>query len=98
MEPAAMNGTTVIFGYGAVGRGVARILSDRGDAVRVAQRRRPTALPQGVVFTPCDLLEPDAVRKAVAGATQVVLAVGFAYDARVWRTAWPATMTNIVEA
>ena len=93
-----MNGTTVIFGYGAVGRLIARTLSDRGDAVRVAQRRRPPALPQGVVFTACDLLEPDAVRKAVAGAAQVVLAVGFPYDARVWRTAWPATMTNIIEA
>ena len=93
-----MNGTTVVLGYGSVGRLVAKALLDRGDTVRIAQRTRPADLPPGVGFTPCDILEPDAVRRAVAGAAQVVLAVSFAYDSRVWRTAWPAAMTNVVEA
>ena len=93
-----MSGITVVFGYGTVGRLVTKALLERGDVVRIAQRTRPTDLPEGVSFTPCDILEQDAVRRAVAGAAQVLLAVSFPYDARVWRTAWPKTMTNVVEA
>ena len=93
-----MSGTTVIFGYGTVGRTVAKILLERADTVRIAQRTRPADLPAGVAFTRCDILEQDAVRKAVEGAAQVLLSVSFPYDARVWRTAWPMAMTNVIEA
>ena len=89
---------TIIFGYGAIGRAVTKLLLKQGNAVCIAQRRRPADLPSGVAYTACDILERDAVRRAVEGAGQVVLAVGFPYDARVWRTAWPKAMTNIVEA
>jgi nucleoside-diphosphate-sugar epimerase len=93
-----MNGLTVVFGYGAVGRLVAETLLARGNAVRVAQRNRPATLAVGATFTSCDIFDPDAVRHAVDGAAQVLLAVGITYDSRVWRTAWPKTMTNVVEA
>jgi nucleoside-diphosphate-sugar epimerase len=45
----------------------------------------------------CDVLDADDVRAALAGASQAVLAVGFVYDSRLWRTVWPRTMTNMVE-
>ncbi len=93
-----MNDTTVVFGYGAVGRCVAKLLLARGATVRVAQRTCPADLATGATFMRCDVLDPAAVRLAVDGATQVLLAVGFAYDSRVWKTAWPRTMTNVVEA
>ena len=93
-----MNGLTVVLGYGAVGRAVTHMLLARGDAVRVVQRTRPADLAEGAAFTSCDILDPAAVRVAVAGASQVVLAVGFAYDSRVWKTAWPRTMTNVLES
>ena len=93
-----MNASIVVFGYGSTGREVTRTLAARGDAIRVAQRSRPADLPDGVGFTACDILDADAVRRAVEGAAQVVLAIGLPYDARVWRTAWPTAMTNIVEA
>ncbi len=93
-----MSGTVVVFGYGTVGRVVTRTLLERGDAVRIAQRIQPADVPGGATYTACDILDRDAVQRAVGGARQVVLAVGFAYDARVWRTAWPKAMTNIVEA
>ncbi len=93
-----MDGSIVVFGNGAVGRLVVDRLLGRGTAVRVAQRRRPADLATGAEFVPCDILDPAAVRRAVAGAGQVVLAVGFPYDSRVWRTVWPRTMTNIIEA
>ena len=93
-----MTGPTIVLGFGAVGRATTRALLARGDAVAVAQRSRPDDLPAGVEFRRCDVLDADSVRRAVAGAGQVVLAVGFAYDRRVWRKMWPATMTNVVEA
>ena len=55
-------------------------------------------MPEGATYTRCDILKPDAVREAVKRAAQVLLAVSFPYDARVWRTAWPKAMTNPVEA
>ena len=86
-----------VFGYGAVGRPIVERLVARGDRVRVATRRRPTNLPADVDHVVCDVLDPGDVLAALEGATQAVLAVGFAYDSRLWRTAWPRTMTNMVE-
>ena len=80
------------------GRVVVETLLARGSTVRVAQRNRPENLPEGAAFVHRDILEPDAVRKAVEGAAQVLLAVSFPYNARVWRTARPKAMTNVIEA
>ena len=93
-----MDALTVVFGNGAVGHLVTEALAKRGDAVRIAQRSRPAALPAGVTFEQCDILNRDDVYRAVQGASRVLLAVGFAYDSRLWRTVWPTTMRNIVEA
>ena len=93
-----MTSPITVFGFGAVGRAVTDTLLARGDAVRVVQRRRPADLPPRADFIACDILDPGAVRAAVEGAAQVVLAVGFAYDREVWREVWPTTMTNFVEA
>lgn len=92
-----MTGLVTVFGYGAVGRAIVGPLAARGNRVRVAQRSRPKDLPAGVEHVPCDVLDAADVRRALAGASQAVLAVGFAYDARVWRTVWPRTMTNMIE-
>ena len=86
-----------VFGYGAVGRPIVELLVARGDRVRVATRRRPANLPADVEYLPCDVLKAGDVRDALKGAAQAVLAVGFAYDSRLWRTVWPQTMTNLVE-
>lgn len=93
-----MNGLTVVFGSGATGRPVIKILATRGDRVRVAQRGTPKGLPDGVDHVACDVLDADAVLGAVQGASQVVLAVSFPYDSRLWRTAWPTTMRNVLAA
>ena len=93
-----MSGPTIILGYGAVGRAITQALLARGEPVRVAQRSRPADLPRQAAFRACDVLDADSVRQAIDGAARVVLAVGFPYDRRVWRTAWPKAMTNLVEA
>ena len=77
---------------------VTKLLLERGDAVRVVQRTRTADLPSHAAYTACDILERDAVQRAVEGAGQVVLAVGFPHHSRVWRTAKPKAMANIVEA
>ncbi|MEO8060460.1 MAG: NAD-dependent epimerase/dehydratase family protein [Burkholderiales bacterium] len=93
-----MTGLTLIFGAGAIGGLVAQSLMARGDSVRVAQRSRPADVLKGADFCACDILDARAVREAVKGASQVLLAVGFLYDSRFWRTAWPTAMTNVLEA
>ena len=93
-----MHGSIVILGFGAVGSATTQALLAEGRSVSVAQRSRPADLPPQAGFRACDVLDQQAVHRAVEGASQVVLAVGFAYDARVWRTAWPKAMTNVVEA
>jgi nucleoside-diphosphate-sugar epimerase len=97
-QETAMSDVTVVLGFGAVGRATVQLLLARGDAVRVAQRSRPEGLPAGAEFVACDVLDLDSVRRAIAGARQVVLSVGFPYDSRVWRKVWPKTIANIIDA
>src|ERR1700712_2949462 len=93
-----MTDLTIVLGFGAVGRAVTQALIARGTPVRVAQRSRPADLPAAAAFAPCDVLDLASVRATIAGATQIVLSVGFAYDSRVWRRVWPKTITNVIEA
>ncbi len=87
-----------VFGYGPVGEATTRRLTGLGVAVRVAQRSQPKDLPEGASFMACDVLDADAVLRATTGAAQIVVAIGFPYEAKVWRTAWPKAMTNLVAA
>ena len=93
-----LNGTTVVFGYGVVGRATTQALIAHGATVRVAQRKRPADLLAQAAFVACDVLDAEAVHQAIEGASQIVVAVGFPYDAKVWRDVWPRTMKNLVEA
>lgn len=87
----------VVFGHGAVGRPIVEMLAARGERVRVATRNRPENLPIGAEHVRCDVLRSDDVALALDGVSQAVLAVGFPYDARLWRVVWPQAMTNMVE-
>ncbi|MFI4933630.1 MAG: NAD-dependent epimerase/dehydratase family protein [Caulobacterales bacterium] len=90
--------TIVVLGYGAVGRATAQALLQRGETVQIAQRSQPRDLPAGASFVACDVLNAESVGRAVEGASQVVLAVGFAYDSRLWRAVWPRTIANVTQA
>ncbi len=93
-----MSSAIVVFGFGPVGRATTEALINRGSVVRVAQRSRPTDLPRGATFHPCDVLDAAAVRQAVDGAGQVVVAIGFPYAGEVWRASWPRAMENLINA
>jgi nucleoside-diphosphate-sugar epimerase len=92
-----MSQQITVFGFGAVGRPIVDLLVARGDRVRVATRHRPANLPAGVDHVTSDVLDAESVHVALRGTSQAVLAVGFPYDSRLWRTVWPQTMTNMVE-
>ncbi len=86
----------LVIGYGPVGAATVALLQDRN--VRVAQRQAPPHLPPGTAFMPCDVLDAASLRKAAEGTTQIVLAVGFPYEAKAWRASWPVAMANVLKA
>jgi len=93
-----MDKPIVVFGYGPVGQAVAEAVIGQGRSVLIAQRSAPAKVLAGAAYRPCDVLDAVAVRHAVAGASQIVMTVGFPYLGRVWKAAWPRAMTNLVEA
>lgn len=93
-----MTKAILMIGYGPVGRATVALLQARGTKVRLAQRSRPADLPADIEFVHCDILDAVSVRHAVAGASQVAVAVGFEYTAKVWGSLWPVAMRNLLDA
>ena len=93
-----MTDRITIFGYGPVGRATAARLIAEGREVIVAQRKAPVDLPKGATFAPADALDREAVVKAVRGAGQFVVAIGFPYSGILWREVWPKAIANFVAA
>ena len=93
-----MAGNVTVMGYGAVGRETVKLLADRGDKVRVAQRSHPRGLRLEAEFVPTDVLNPESVLKACAGSEAVICCLGFPYDSRIWQKTWPKAMANLLSA
>lgn len=91
-----MTGRIVVFGYGPTGRATTARLTAEGREVVVAQRSAPPSLPKGAKFIACNALDRESVLKAVTGADQFVVAIGFPYDGAVWREAWPRAIGNFL--
>jgi nucleoside-diphosphate-sugar epimerase len=87
---------TAIIGYGAVGRETAKSLTARGAAVRVVQRCSPKNLPAGVDFFAADVLDRDSLQRACADCGVLICCLGFPYDSRIWREAWPRAIENLL--
>ncbi len=93
-----MSEEILVLGYGSVGKATVERLHGDGRRVRVAQRTRPADLPTDVPFRFCDVLDPSSLAGALDGASQLVVAIGFAYEGRVWEQVWPHAMRNLLEA
>jgi len=93
-----MSSAIVVVGFGPVGRATTEALINRGTTVRVVQRSRLADLPRGASFQACDVLDAAAVRAAIDGAGQVVVAIGFPYVGATWRASWPRAMQNLIKA
>lgn len=83
-------------GNGAVGRETARELLGLGCDV-VSFGRRRSSVP-GVESVVGDVLDADAVRRALVGVDVVYLLVGLPYRLAVWRRDWPEVMRNAIVA
>jgi nucleoside-diphosphate-sugar epimerase len=94
----AAQGLVTIFGYGPTGEATADRLRARGTPIRVVQRRRPANLPTGIEFMPCDALDAAQVLRAMTGAEQAVVTIGFDYKGSVWKRSWPRAMANFIAA
>jgi nucleoside-diphosphate-sugar epimerase len=98
MTTTRADGRVTVFGYGPTGEATVERLRAQGQAVRVVQRRRPANLPSDVEFQTCDVLDPGDVLKAMTGAEQAVITIGFDYKGKVWKEAWPKAMANFIAA
>ena len=87
-----------VVGFGALGREIALQLLAAGRAVRVIQRSRPKDLPSGAEFASADIMDPAAIRTAIAGSGTVICALGLPYFATLWETGWPRAMANLLAA
>lgn len=91
-------GLVTIFGYGPTGKATADRLRARGAQIRVVQRKRPANLPAGTEFMQCDVLDAGQALRAMTGAEQAVVTIGFDYKGSVWKKAWPKAMANLLAA
>lgn len=89
---------TYVVGYGALGREITRQLSGAGRKVKVLQRREPEELPEGATFVVADIMNTGRFADALAGAKQVICALGLPYQAALWETGWPRAMENLLLA
>lgn len=92
------SGLVTIFGYGPTGIATADRLRARGQKIRVVQRKRPANLPVGVEFMSGDALNAQDVVRAMTGAEQAVITIGFEYSGKVWGEAWPKATANFIAA
>ena len=93
-----MTGNILVLGYGAVGKATVARLLEEGHEVEVAQRKRPVDLPAGVGFSSVDVLDGAQVNAALKNVTQVVVALGFEYNSKLWQNVWPRAMRNLLDA
>ncbi len=81
---------------GAIGDGLAKMLLEKNQAVRVVARN-PKAI-DGAQSLAADLSDAAQTRAAVEGSQTACLVAGLPYDLAVWREQWPRIMRNVIEA
>lgn len=91
--------TILVLGYGACGREVTKLLSERGDRVIIGQRSKPADLLPNSEHIKIDVLNKTAMVEAlkdISGIAEIVVTLGFTYDYKVWGKMWPEAMANII--
>jgi nucleoside-diphosphate-sugar epimerase len=88
---------TILGSSGIIGTELARELNKRGEPLRLVSRK-PQDLFLGEQHITADLLDPEAVRRAVSGSEVVYLTAGLPYDSRIWKVQWPKIIQNTIEA
>lgn len=88
---------TILGSGGAVGIELARALTKYTTKIRLVSRN-PQKVNETDETMPADLLNPEAVRKAVEGSEVVYVTVGFQYNVKVWQENWPKFIRSVIAA
>jgi nucleoside-diphosphate-sugar epimerase len=88
---------TILGAGGIIANGLARILPQYTDKIRLVSRHPRVVNPTDEVVT-ADVTNYEQTEKAVANSEVVYLTVGLPYKIEVWQESWPKIMTNVINA
>jgi nucleoside-diphosphate-sugar epimerase len=88
---------TILGAGGDIATLLAKELKQFTDKIRLVARN-PKQINGDDELFPADLLNADAVMKAVNGSEIAYLTVGLKYDIRIWQQQWPTIMQNVINA
>jgi nucleoside-diphosphate-sugar epimerase len=88
---------TILGAGGAIGKELALALKAFTSDIRLASRH-PQKVNETDQLWAADLLNREAVFKAVEGSEVVYVTVGFPYNYRVWQKSWPPFIRNVIDA
>lgn len=87
---------TILGANGTIAKALFPILKEKGENIRLVSRNPKSA--QGAETVVADMLDREAVFKAVKGSSVVYLVLGIQYDAKIWKRDWPIIMRNVIDA
>lgn len=88
---------TILGAGGAVGKELSKSLRTYTKKIRLVSRN-PVKMNAEDELMPANLLDSNAVKKAVKGSAVVYLTVGLEYSYKIWRRDWPVIVSNVIEA
>ena len=88
---------TILGSGGAIGIELAKALPAFTNKIRLVSRN-PQKVNDTDELLSADLLDADAVKKAVKGSNVVYVTVGFPYSLKVWQKNWPIFVSNVIQA
>src|SRR5579862_7273365 len=87
---------TILGANGTIANELIPILQSNGQQIRLVSRNPKKVA--GAELMQADILDREAVIRAVNGSDIVYPLVGLKYDIRIWRTDWPVIMRNTIDA
>ncbi len=88
---------TILGANGAIGVELAQCLAQYTGRIRLVSRNPRKVNPDDELLS-ADLTDAQQTLKAVEGSQVAYLTAGLKYDINVWRSQWPAIMTNVIAA
>ncbi len=88
---------TILGAGGIIGIELAKALPAFTSNIRLVSRN-PKKVNDNDELLSADLLDANAVNKAVKGSSIVYVTVGFPYSLKVWKKNWPPFISNVIRA
>ena len=88
---------TILGAGGIIGIELAKSLNEYTNEIRLVSRHPVRVNPNDELMV-ADLLNREALDKAVEGSEIVYVTVGFEYKLKVWQSSWPKLIENVIGA